>query len=603
MPRPTPVPARVRRLSAGVLASALLIPLTATAPAQAVTSTVEQSQTVTTSNADIEAPTLSSITLTSPDVIEAGNSVQLDWTSDDTDISYAYVEFVNETGQRIYGYANPDNDFVIKLYPAKTTNGIYRLSRMHVEDTTGNRTSYYSDGKARVSANGTTLASTHDIDFDALKFTVQGGYADALAPTLASVTRITPDVVEPGESIRLQWTSDDTDTHYVDAYFINEKGQTVRALGFGGQDLTTDFEPQTIAEGTYRLDYISIHDHTSTNTYYYSDGRVRTYPSSATPPAAVDLNFDALTFTVQVASPKIAPAAVVFTDEDGTTADTYTVPATEGVDYLLNGEVVPAGTYPGTGTVEITARAQTGFVLADGVTTSWTSTFKATPLPVTPAAVTFADEDGTAADTYTIPVTEGVDYLVNGTATAPGTYPATGTVTVTARAKTDYVLADGADTSWSNTFAATTTVTPAAPMFTDKPSTYTIPATTGVQYYVNGAVTAPGTYKAKGTGTVEITARAQDGYVLTEDATTSWKQAFKKSPTHVTPGTVIFTDETGTAADTYTIPDTEGVDYLVNGTFTAPGTYPGAGTVKIKTKAQSGYVVNGPGTWKTTFKR
>jgi hypothetical protein len=65
---------------------------------------------------------------------------------------------------------------------------------------------------------------------------------------------------------------------------------------------------------------------------------------------------------------------------------------------------------------------------------------------------------------------------------------------------------------------------------------------------------------------------------------------------------VVFTDEKGTAADTYTIPDTEGVDYLVNGAVTAPGTYPGTGTVIIKTKAQTGYVVNGPSTWKTTFK-
>lgn len=477
MPRHTPVPARVRRLSAGVLAAALLIPVTATAPAQAVTLSASQEQTAVTATADTKAPALS------------------------------------------------------------------------------------------------------------------------------SVTRTTPEKVGPGESVQLQWSSDATDIRYVYASFINETGQTISDLAYPGEDLEMTLDPQTTAEGTYRLDSISITDVTGIGTYYYGDGRVYTSPSAATPAPAVNLNLDALTFTVQVASPEVTPAAVVFTDEDGTAVDTYTIPDTDGVEYLLNGEVVAAGTYPGAGTVEITARAQTGYVLAAGVTTSWTTSFKAAPQPVTPAAVTFTDEDGTAADTYTIPDTEGVDYVVNGTVTAPGTYPGTGTVTVTARAKTDYVLADGAGTSWSNTFASTMAVTPAAPVFTDKPSTYTVPATTGVQYYVNGAATASGTYKAKGTGTVEITARAQDGYVLTEDAPTSWKKTFKKSPTHVTPGTVVFTDEKGTAADTYTIPDTEGVDYLVNGTVTAPGTYPGTDTVKVKTKAQTGYVVNGPGTWKTTFKR
>lgn len=45
------------------------------------------------------------------------------------------------------------------------------------------------------------------------------------------------------------------------------------------------------------------------------------------------------------------------------------------------------------------------------------------------------------------------------------------------------------------------------------------------------------------------------------------------------------------------------VDYLLRGTAQAPGTYPGMGTVKVKTKTKNGYVVNGPGNWNITFKR
>jgi hypothetical protein len=57
------------------------------------------------------------------------------------------------------------------------------------------------------------------------------------------------------------------------------------------------------------------------------------------------------------------------------------------------------------------------------------------PTKVTPAAPTFTDACGTANDTVTIPATTGVTYKINGVVKAAGTYPATGTVTVTAVAK------------------------------------------------------------------------------------------------------------------------------------------------------------------------
>ena len=43
---------------------------------------------------------------------------------------------------------------------------------------------------------------------------------------------------------------------------------------------------------------------------------------------------------------------------------TYTIRAVEGVEYLVDGSVVPPGTYSGTGTVTVTARALPGFELA-----------------------------------------------------------------------------------------------------------------------------------------------------------------------------------------------------------------------------------------------
>lgn len=48
---------------------------------------------------------------------------------------------------------------------------------------------------------------------------------------------------------------------------------------------------------------------------------------------------------------------MIFFEKDGTLFDEFAVPATLGVDYLIDGKVVPSGTYRGSGTVTVTAAA------------------------------------------------------------------------------------------------------------------------------------------------------------------------------------------------------------------------------------------------------
>ncbi|MCM3661119.1 DUF1080 domain-containing protein [Georgenia satyanarayanai] len=156
---------------------------------------------------------------------------------------------------------------------------------------------------------------------------------------------------------------------------------------------------------------------------------------------------------------EVTPAAVTFTDEDGTEADTYTVPWSVGVEYLVDGEVVAAGERAGSGTVTVTVRPLAGFVLAGDATAEWEHTFSETGgepelVEVTPAAVTFTDEDGTENDVYTVPAVQGVEYLIDGAVVAAGEYGGTGAVTITARATEGFVLAEGATTRWSHVFSA-----------------------------------------------------------------------------------------------------------------------------------------------------
>ncbi|WP_353713522.1 CAP domain-containing protein [Arthrobacter sp. K5] len=118
-------------------------------------------------------------------------------------------------------------------------------------------------------------------------------------------------------------------------------------------------------------------------------------------------------------------------------------------------------------TVEITARAvdPPGQTYLSPVKSYSITTLKDWP-DITPPAVTFRDADGTEDDTFTIPAVVGVDYLVNGTITPPGTYPGKDSVTATVKAQPGYVLTQDADTTWSATFKVTPyTAIPAAVTF------------------------------------------------------------------------------------------------------------------------------------------
>ncbi|WP_035060788.1 choice-of-anchor L domain-containing protein, partial [Cellulomonas bogoriensis] len=87
----------------------------------------------------------------------------------------------------------------------------------------------------------------------------------------------------------------------------------------------------------------------------------------------------------------VTATAPTFVDELGTEEDTFTIPAVEGVEYLVDGLLIAPGTYPGTGTVVVDAEATDGYVLEGE--SQFTFTFTDIR-PVTAAAPTFVDEFG-----------------------------------------------------------------------------------------------------------------------------------------------------------------------------------------------------------------
>ena len=339
-------------------------------------------------------------------------------------------------------------------------------------------------------------------------------------------------------------------------------------------------------------------------------------------------------FKVECATPiptKVTPAAPTKADLCGIANDTYTIPATTGVSYQINGQTVAANTYAGTGTVVITAVANTGYTLEG--TASWTFTFSTTPcnVNVTPAAPTKLDVCGTANDKYTIPTTTGVKYYVNGTEKAAGTHSGSGIVTITAGPAAPNYILQGTKI-WVFIYTNLPCVVTATPPTENDvcgrdDDTYTIPSTTGVRYFVNGVEKAAGTYDAP--SIVKIVAVAKPGYILNLSEPVLWLFTYSNKqcpqpchglvalsflghhdwndnvpciPVQVTTAAPSSEDLCGTDDDTYTIPSTTGVVYKVDGVITPAGTYKTTKSVAITAHAaDSGYVIANGQTTSWTF--
>jgi hypothetical protein len=275
---------------------------------------------------------------------------------------------------------------------------------------------------------------------------------------------------------------------------------------------------------------------------------------------------------------KVTPAVPSFTDSECVAGSSvpstpfYVIPNTTGVDYFVNGSATPAtaGTHnvsPGD-SVTITAAAQPGYEL-QGYTGPWSHSFTAAPdctthaTPATPTvtpAVCTGTPGGATDATITIPNTTGVDYQLNGNPVVAGTYTeAPGTYTVTASPQAGYTLDSYPAGGWTLTLPATpdcnalsTPATPSVSQYvctkttttaTLTGPTYTIPATTGVDYQIAGDTIPAGTYDAH-PGTLVITAVPKSGYEFPAGTVSTWSLHIDTAPTCVLGEKIVKTPKT-----------------------------------------------------------
>jgi hypothetical protein len=160
----------------------------------------------------------------------------------------------------------------------------------------------------------------------------------------------------------------------------------------------------------------------------------------------------------------------------------YTIPATTGVQYQLDGTNIGAGTYPGPRTGTITAVATANHVLTNPGFSFALDVAPAEDCPA-PSSTAVAPEvvQSAACDvegSYVIPATPGVQYQLDGANIGAGTYPGPKAGTITAVATGNHVLTNPGFSFALYVTAATDCVSPSPSESVSTPPASTPPAST-----------------------------------------------------------------------------------------------------------------------------
>lgn len=301
-------------------------------------------------------------------------------------------------------------------------------------------------------------------------------------------------------------------------------------------------------------------------------------------------------------------AAPVAADQTCDATGTITIEARQGVTWTLDEVATTPGTHDvAAGSHTVTATALRGWTIVGPST--WTLTVAAATecgvVTVTPVDPTVTPPAGCGLQGgWTVPATEGVSYLLDGVPVTAGDHSGPVKGTVTATALPGYRLSDpgwsfALDVPAAEACPEIVVVTPVAPTVVPSPrcgvqGSVTVPATEGLRYLLDGQPFAAGTHDGPLAGTV--TAEALEGYTL-EDA--EWSVTISVPAAEACPVIVVVTpvDPTVTPSTecgvegTYAIPSTTGVEYLLEGTPIAAGTYDGPASGTVTATAAAGYTL------------
>jgi hypothetical protein len=419
----------------------------------------------------------------------------------------------------------------------------------------------------------------------------------------------------------------------------------------------------TDGNGTFTSGYITIP--TTNHVQYSIDGTIAAagqHPFAAGTHTVTAVALDgygltgypaggwSLTIHDALACGNVTPAAPSVTDQVCTVGDNgngdytsgfITIPSSTKVSYFIDGSPASAGQHnlvPGTYTV--TAVAVPNYTLVGYPAGGWSLTIHEALAcgNVTPAAPSVTDQvctvgnDGNGDYTsgfITIPSSTKVSYFIDGSPASAGQHDlASGTYTVTAVALANYTLTGYPAGGWSETIhdaLACGDVTPTPPSVSDETcavnkdgnGTYTsgsitIPASTTVDYFIDGSPVSAGTHDYA-VGTHTVTAVAHANYTLVGYPAGGWPETIGSAkpcgdvhpvdPTVVDQSCVVL-DNIGSYHSGYIdLPAAGNVTYFIDGVAAGTHNELAPGTYQVTATAVPNYTLVGypDGGWSETI--
>jgi hypothetical protein len=177
---------------------------------------------------DITAPTIKSVRLFRNTVLQGMPVVALYEGSDDlSGIHQVGIYATSPSGLQVELQALPNLAAVGPAYwlvPLEAPSGEYDVNRIIVWDKAFNVTWY--DEVEGTSYSGSENGPSASPSFEGLDFTVEGSVGDRIAPTLHSLSMLTPSVRHPEDEIALDYTATDTGSgiRWAHAWWIDESG-------------------------------------------------------------------------------------------------------------------------------------------------------------------------------------------------------------------------------------------------------------------------------------------------------------------------------------------------------------------------------------------
>ena len=234
--------------------------------------------TVVNAKGDALSPLLLSVARTSPDTAVPGDKVTLDFDVADlgSGVDHAGFHYAGPVG---LFHAHVASYFASEGKPATwrirdaDPAGFYRLMEVEVTDKAGNRLTYNRDGTVET-ANGALAPTTHHIDFAPSDVTIVNDHGDSDAPVLQSVQRVSKEVVQPGDTVSIDFTV--SEAGWMSMWWDGPLGKTLisRDEGYWPLRQVHVTIPQSAPSGTYKLRMAYAEDNAGYTIEFYRDGRV-----------------------------------------------------------------------------------------------------------------------------------------------------------------------------------------------------------------------------------------------------------------------------------------------------------------------------------------